>query len=60
VRVVVKRCFGTRFGVVKTLTARGVADRTFKGSFAVSVPSKCFVLARYAGAVSKRAYFRAR
>ena len=60
VRVVVKRCFGSSFEVVTTLSARGAAGGQFAGSFPVHARSDCYVQVFYSGALSPRRYFRVR
>ena len=60
VRVVVKRCFGKSFQVVKTLSAHGAAKGTFTGSFPVYARSDCYVQVSYGSATSPRRYFRVR
>jgi len=60
VKIVVRRCFGSTFDVVKTQTARGRPGGAFSGSLPVRVRSDCFVRASYGGKDSGRAYFRVR
>ena len=60
VRVVVRRCFGRRFTVVKEVRATGGHGGRYRGSFPVSVASNCYVQAVYSGSKSNRDYFAIR
>ena len=60
VKVVVKRCYGKTFQVVKTLSAHGAAGGSFTGSFPVYERSDCYVQVYDASAAGPRRYFRVR
>jgi hypothetical protein len=60
VRVVVRRCSGREFTVVKEVRATGEPGGRYRGSFPVSVASNCYVQAVYSGSKSNRDYFAIR
>ena len=57
VRVVVRRCSGTSFGIVKTLSVRSGADGRFRGRFQVHVRSDCYLQTFVGKKASNRAFF---
>jgi hypothetical protein len=59
IRVVVRRCSGREFTVVKEVRATGGGGR-YRGSFPVSAVSNCYVQAVYSGSKSNRDYFAVR
>lgn len=59
-KISVQRCLDGRFSAVKTTSASGAPNGSFRGSFQVVVPSDCLVRAVYFGASSRNAYFRVR